>query len=279
MRAAEGYHSAPMSNPLSRAVETLAPARLGRSFRWLFAATTITNVGDGVVLSAGPLLVASLTRDPFLVSLAVLMADLPMLLFALIGGVAADRYDRRRMVIVANLGRSLVLVVLVATMLAGTVSIAIVLAAVFVLGMAEIFADSASSTFIPNLVARGDLGIANSRMQGAFLLVNQLLLPPVGAFLFAVGPPIPFATNAICFLLGAVLVSRVVVSRREVRAESPVGPGRPRGGCPLAARPPADADARAHDLRLQRHLRGRRGPCSSCTPRTDSAWATWASGS
>ena len=221
LRAAAGYHFAPMPNPLSRAVETLAPARLGRSFRWLFAATTITNVGDGVVLSAGPLLVASLTRDPFLVSLAVLMADLPMLLFALIGGVAADRYDRRRMVIAANLGRSLVLVVLVATMLAGTVSIAIVLAAVFVLGMAEIFADSASSTFIPNLVARGDLGIANSRMQGAFLLVNQLLLPPVGAFLFAVGPPIPFATNAICFLLGAILVSRVVVSRREVRAGRP----------------------------------------------------------
>jgi len=88
-----------MPNPASRAVETLAPSRLGRSFRWLLASSTITNAGDGVVLAAGPLLVASLTRDPFLVSLAVLMVDLPMLLFALIGGVAADRYDRRRMVI------------------------------------------------------------------------------------------------------------------------------------------------------------------------------------
>src|SRR5262249_8785488 len=72
---------------------------------------------------------------------------------------------------------------------------------------------------IPNLVGRDDLGIANARMQGVFLLVNQLLLPPVGAFLFAVGPAIPFATNAICFLLGAILISRVVVSRREVRVQ------------------------------------------------------------
>jgi MFS family permease len=207
-------------SPLSRAAETVAPARLGRTFRWLLAASTITNIGDGVAIAAGPLLVASQTRDPFLVSLALFMEYLPILLFGLIGGVAADRFDRRRMVIVANLGRAFVLAVLVATLVGGTVSIAIVLLALFVLGTSETFADSASSTLIPNLVARDDLGVANARMQGAFLLVNQLLLPPVGAFLFAVGPAIPFATNALCFMLGAILISRVVVGRREVRTGS-----------------------------------------------------------
>ena len=208
-----------MPSPLTRAADAVVPSRLGRSFRWLLAASTITNVGDGVALAAGPLLVASQTRDPFLVSLALFMQYLPVLLFGLIGGVAADRFDRRRMVMVANLGRAFVLAVLVATIVTGTVGIAIVLLALFVLGTSETFADSASSTLIPNLVARDDLGIANARMQGAFLLVNQLLLPPVGAFLFAVGPAIPFATNAICFLLGAILISRVVVGRREARVE------------------------------------------------------------
>ena len=208
-----------MPSPLTRAADAVVPSRLGRSFRWLLAASTITNVGDGVALAAGPLLVASQTPDPFLVSLALFMEYLPVLLFGLIGGVAADRFDRRRMVLVANLGRAFVLAVLVATIVTGTVGIAIVLLALFVLGTSETFADSASSTLIPNLVARDDLGIANARMQGAFLLVNQLLLPPVGAFLFAVGPALPFATNAICFLLGALLISRVVVSRREARVE------------------------------------------------------------
>jgi predicted MFS family arabinose efflux permease len=47
-------------------------------------------------------------------------------------------------------------------------------------------------------------------MQGAVLLTNQLLLPPIGAFLFAVGAAIPFAANAAGFVLGAVLISRVV---------------------------------------------------------------------
>ena len=56
-----------MSNPLGRAAESIAPARLGRSFRWLFASSLLTNIGDGIALAAGPLLIASQTRDPLLV--------------------------------------------------------------------------------------------------------------------------------------------------------------------------------------------------------------------
>ncbi len=201
----------------ARIIETLAPARLGRSFRWLLSATFVNNVGDGVVIAAGPLLVASQTRDPLLVSLALFMEYLPFLLFGVIGGVAADRFDRRRMVVLVNLVRSLVLALLVATIVTGVVNIALVLVALFVMATAEVFADSASSTLLPGLVAREDLGIANARMQGAFLLTNQLLLPPVGAFLFAINTSLPFATNAACFALGAVLISRVVTGVRTLR--------------------------------------------------------------
>ena len=201
----------------ARVGESVAPARLGRSFRWLLASTVVNNVGDGVALAAGPLLVASQTSDPFLVSLALFAHNLPILLFGVIGGVAADRWDRRRMVAFVNLGRAFVLSVLVITIATGSVSIAVVLTALFVLGTAETFADSASSTLVPGLVQREDLGVANNRMQGAFLLTNQLVAPPIGAFLFVVGMALPFATNAACFVLGAVLISRVVTTRREPR--------------------------------------------------------------
>ena len=204
-----------------RIVEAVVPARLGRSFRWLLSSSFVNNVGDGIAVSAGPLLVASQTRDPFLVSMALLSEWLPALLFGVIGGVAADRFDRMRMVVLVNVGRSFVLAALVATIVGGAVNIALVLLALFVLGTAETFADSASSTLIPSLVAREDLGVANARMNGAFLLTNQLLLPPVGAFLFAVGPAIPFAANAAGFALGAVLISRVVTDVREARADRP----------------------------------------------------------
>ncbi len=94
-----------------------------------------------------------------------------------------------------------------------------VLISLFILGTAETFADSASSTLLPGLVAREDLGIANARMQGGSLLTNQLLAPPVGAFLFAAGMALPFATNAACFALGALLISRVVTSTRPEPGE------------------------------------------------------------
>jgi MFS family permease len=211
----------PVRSLLARPTEAIVPARLGRSFRWLLAAALINNVGDGIVLAAGPLLVASQTRDPFLVSMAVLSEYLPTLIFGVIGGAVADRFDRRRMVIIVDLGRALALVVLVATIVSGSVSIVVVLITLFVLGTAETFADSASSTLLPGLVAREDLGLANARMQGAFLLTNQLVAPPIGAFLFAAGMALPFATNAVCFVLGALLVSRVVTSaRNEPRASS-----------------------------------------------------------
>ncbi len=211
----------PVRSVIARPAEAIVPTRLGRSFRWLLSAAVVNNFGDGVVLAAGPLLVASQTSDPFLVSMAVMSEYLPTLLFGVLGGAVADRFDRRRMVIVVDLARALALVVLVATMVTGNISIAVVLVTLFVLGTAETFADSASSTLLPGLVAREDLGIANARMQGAFLLTNQLVAPPIGAFLFAVGMALPFAANAVCFVFGAVLISRVVTSTsREVRERS-----------------------------------------------------------
>jgi MFS family permease len=204
---------------LHRILELVVPARLGRDFRWLLAASLVDSTGDGIAIAAGPLLVASLTHDPFLVSLALLMQYLPTALFGVVSGAVADRVDRKTMVVAVNLGRMLVLAVLVTTILSGTVSIAIVLAALFLLGTAENFADAAGSTLAPTLVPRADLGIANARMQGAYVLLAQLVMPPVGAFLFAAAPAIPFSANVIAFVLAVTLISRIRASTKPARGE------------------------------------------------------------
>ena len=193
-------------------IERLAPAKLGGSFRWLFASSLVTNVGDGIALAAGPLLIASQTSDAFLVSMAVMAQVLPPLLFGFVAGAVADRMDRRRVVIVVNLARAAMLGVLAITVATDTVNIAIILASLFVLGTAETFADVASGSLLPRVVPREHLGVANARLQGAFLATNQLIAPPIGAFLFVVGAALPFAVDAACFALGALLVTRVVTS-------------------------------------------------------------------
>jgi MFS family permease len=87
---------------VSKVVEVLLPARLGPAYRWLLASSWTTNLGDGVAVAAGPLLVASLTGDAFLVSLAAMLRWAPPLVFGLYAGVLSDRHDRRRIVIAAD---------------------------------------------------------------------------------------------------------------------------------------------------------------------------------
>ncbi|HEX5827851.1 MAG TPA: MFS transporter, partial [Candidatus Limnocylindrales bacterium] len=210
-----------MPPPRPGLVEAVLPSRLGRGFRLLFATSLLTNTGDGIALAAGPLLVASQTRDPLLVSFALLAQNLPVLLFGFIAGVAADRVDRVRLMAVVNLARALVLAVLAATIATGAVSIVVVLAALFILGTAETFADIGGQSILPRLVRREDLGIANARLSGAVLLTNQLLAPPIGAFLFAVGMALPFVADAIGFAFGAILISRVVYSQAPDPAAVP----------------------------------------------------------
>ena len=55
---------------MGRVVEAVLPARMGTSFRWLVGSSWTSNLGDGIALAAGPLLIASQTSDPFLVAMA-----------------------------------------------------------------------------------------------------------------------------------------------------------------------------------------------------------------
>jgi MFS family permease len=210
-----------MLRPIEAALDAVMPARLGRSYRWLWTAATAMNVGDGVLLAAGPLLVASQTRDPFLVSLAFFCEYLPSLVFGSVAGVIVDRSDRRRIVILVNLARAAMLAVLATTIATGAISIVLVLGAILVLGTAETFADLAASSLLPRLVPRESIGVANARLQGAFLLTNQLIGPPIGAFLFVAGMALPFAADAVFCALGAVLITRIAASTGRA---VPVGP-------------------------------------------------------
>ncbi|WP_235003168.1 MFS transporter [Blastococcus haudaquaticus] len=189
----------------------MLPARMGTSFRWLIGSSWVSNLGDGIALAAGPLLVASQTSDPFLVALAGLLQRLPWLLFGLHAGVLADRVDRRLIVIATDLARAAVLAVLVAALLTGSVGTSVVLAAMFLLGTSEVFADTTSATLLPMVVPRADLGIGNARIMAATITMNQLIGPSVGAALFAVGMAWPFAVQIVCVLLGGLLISRMVV--------------------------------------------------------------------
>ena len=185
------------------------PARLGRNFRWLLASSWVTNVGDGITLAAGPLLVASQTHNPLAVASAVFLQRVPWLIFGLYAGVIADRVSRRAIVIATGLARAAILLLLIASILTHRVDTAVVLTALFLFGVNEAFGDTTTATLLPMLVGPRDLGIANARALTGVIVWNQLAGPPIGAALFAAGKALPFVSETVCVLAGVLLITRV----------------------------------------------------------------------
>ena len=196
---------------MTRLGEWVAPARLGSSFRWLLGSTWASNLGDGFSIAAGPLLIASLTRNPFLVSLAAFMQWLPVFIFGLYSGAIADRVDRHKLILSMNWVRALTLAILTTTLLLHLVTVPIVLIALFAIGTADTFSNNAYSAIVPLLVDKSELGLANSRINFGWNGLSQLAGPPIGAALFAIGMAWPFAAETICAVAAVIMFTRVVV--------------------------------------------------------------------
>jgi MFS family permease len=165
------------------------------------------------------LLIASETRSAFLVAAAAFLQRLPWLLLGLQAGVIADRVDRRLLLVSSEAFRALVIVVLAVGLLAGHVAVSLVLAAMLLLGVADVFSNTTAGTLLPMLVDKDELGLANSRLQASFVVCQQLVGPPIGAFLFSLGRAWPFLAQGIIVTAALLLVAQI--GSRKVGAAGP----------------------------------------------------------
>ena len=191
--------------------------QLGPDFDKLTVAAAISNLGDGVMGAAFPLLVASLTRDPLLVSGATLAGRLPWFLFALISGALVDRMDRRRVMVVTDLARGVGVGILAWGISTGDVGLVPIYLVAFGLGVAETFFDTSAEAFTPRLVGEADLPAANGRLQGIEWVGGSFVGPPVGAALFVVAASLPFFLNAVSFAMAALFIALIPGSFRSAR--------------------------------------------------------------
>ena len=197
---------------------TLRRGGLGPEFRKLWTANAISNLGDGVTFVAGPLLAASLTRDPLLVAGLAFAQRLPWLLFSLVSGALVDRLDRRRLMATVDVARCLLLGLLGVAVLLDATTIPLLYAVFFAVGVAETLFDNASVSILPSVVARERLPKANGRLLGARVVAEDLAGPPLGGVLFAAAAAVPFLLDAGTFAAAAALVAAM---RGRFRVERP----------------------------------------------------------
>ncbi len=213
--------------------------RLGASYHKLFISTVISNVGDGMSTIAYPWLASAITRNPILISLVVLVQRLPWLVFTLPAGVITDRVDRKRAMVIADFARfGLTLVVALAVLakqsglpgpndLAGvhgtqTGLYIVLLCATLLLGTGEVLRDNCGQTFMPSIVDKDQLEVANGRMWSAEGIANTFVGPPLGSLLLLAAFALPFFVDAASFFAAAALVLSIPGSFRAERPEGHV---------------------------------------------------------
>ncbi|PJJ73590.1 putative MFS family arabinose efflux permease [Diaminobutyricimonas aerilata] len=189
-----------------------------RPFAALLLSVTGANLGDGIMITAGALLAATLTRDPVLVAGVVTAQRLPWFLLTLVAGVIVDRADRRLLMMAGNGARAVALAALAVTVATDTASLPLLYAVAFVLGAAETVIDNASLALMPAIVPRQRYNQANGRIASAQSLFNELIGPPIGSVLFAVAAVAAFATGSVAFVLGAIVLLAVPRQPRPAAA-------------------------------------------------------------
>ena len=132
---------------------------------------------------------------------------MPWLIFGLLGGVAADRLDRRRVMAVVDSGRCVAVGVLAIAVWHGNVTVGLIWLVAFVLGSGEVFFDNSAQSILPNLVETEQIERANARFFVTESVARDLAGPAVGAALFARAASLPFALDSASFLAASLIVS------------------------------------------------------------------------
>lgn len=181
-----------------------------RNYRYFFAGQVVSNTGTWMQRIAQDWLVLSLTGSSFAVGITTAMQFLPMLLFGLYGGVIADRFRKRQLLILTQAVMGLLAAILAVLTLTGTVHVWHVYVLALLLGMVTVVDNPTRQTFVSEMVSRGQLRNAVS-LNAANFQTARLIGPAVaGAVIAAVGSGWAFAINALSFaaVIGGLLLMR-----------------------------------------------------------------------
>jgi MFS family permease len=181
---------------------------LDQRFRFgrLWSAAVASNLGDGMVLAAFPLLAASITSHPVAISGITIAAGLPWLVVAPISGALVDRFDRRVLMVLFDSMRAVALGLFAGALWIGAAPLWSLYLVVLVIATGETVVDTSSQALLPALVSKDRLDLANGRLFSTMIVAHRFVGPPVGGYLFGVAAVLPFVADSASFAIAAILI-------------------------------------------------------------------------
>jgi DHA3 family tetracycline resistance protein-like MFS transporter len=184
-------------------VRLLRPLK-DRDFRLLWTGMCASLLGDGVFLIAIAWQVYALSNAPAALAIVGIAMTVPTIVFLLIGGVVSDRFDRRRVMLAADVVRGLAVAAMAALSLTGVLEVWHIVGLVAVYGAGQAFFAPAFDAIVPDILPPSQLAQANSLDHFVRPLAFRLAGPALGGMLIdVVGVGAAFALDAASFAVSA----------------------------------------------------------------------------
>lgn len=193
-------------------------------FRLLLGGRLVSQVGDSLQFLALPLLVIALTGSSTQAGLLLGLQTVVCLVFGLLAGALADRWDRKTTMVWCEIGRAALTATIPVAALLGLVGMPQLYAVAVLNGVLSTLFGAANSSALPNIVPSGDLPAALGAV-GAMSNALRIVGAAVAGIAYAVSRMLPFAVNAVSFLVSAAALRAIRADFQQVRA---VAPGSPR---------------------------------------------------
>jgi MFS family permease len=194
-----------------------------RDFLKLWSGETVSLLGDQFTSLAFPLAaVLILNATSAEMGALTALSTLPFLLFGLIAGVWADRYRRKRMMIISDVARAALLVAVPLAFVAKALTIYLLYSVTFLTGVFTVFFDIAYQSYLPVLVDRDQLVDANGKMEASRAAAQVVGPSLAGGTVQLVSAPFAIFVDAISFVWSAASLSWIR-KKEEVRAKDEHG--------------------------------------------------------
>jgi MFS family permease len=192
-------------------------------FRLLLGGRLVSQLGDSLQFLALPLLVIALTGSSTQAGLLLGLQTVVSLVFGLLAGALADRWDRRTTMIWSELGRGSLTATIPVAAMAGMLGMPQLYAVAVLNGVLSTLFGAANSSALPTIVPSGKLpaalGIVAAMSHGL-----RIVGAAVAGLAYAVSRTFPFAFNAVSFLVSAVALRAIRTDFQQVRAATPSSP-------------------------------------------------------
>jgi len=187
----------------------LTVAKLPGNYWRQLGATAVSNIGDGMVTAAAPLLTLSLTNDTRLIAGVSFASTLPWLVLSLPAGVYIDRFERKHLMVIVNIIRAVLFGVIAVAAATQNLNIWMFMGILVGVGACEVIFDMSAQAFLPSIVPEELLEKANGRLYSIEMICNSFLGLPLGAWLFVLAVGVPFGVNAVAVAVAAALVASI----------------------------------------------------------------------